>query len=153
MNVLKSTRHARIKEIIEHSVIETQEDLALALKKQHIVVTQATVSRDIKELMLIKVPTGDGRYRYAYPTEKELIYSKNRLINLFRDSVLGINFSENIVIIKTLPGVANAVASALDHAKWPEIIGTVAGDDTILIVVKPISAVEDVMKKLRELLS
>ena len=73
---MKATRHARIREIIEHNVIETQEDLAMALKKQHIVVTQATVSRDIKELMLIKVPTGDGRYRYAYPTDKELIYSK-----------------------------------------------------------------------------
>ena len=150
---MKATRHARIKEIIEHSVIETQEDLALALKKQHIVVTQATVSRDIKELMLIKVPIGDGRYRYAYPTQKELIYSKNRMLNLFRDSVVGLNSSENIIVIKTLPGVANAIASTLDHAKWPEIIGTVAGDDNILVVIKPISAVENVMQKLRDLLN
>ncbi len=91
---MKAARHARIKEIVEHSIIETQEDLALALKKQHIVVTQATVSRDIKELMLIKVPTGDGRYRYAYPADKELMYSKNRLLNLFRDSVVSLNYSE-----------------------------------------------------------
>lgn len=98
---MKATRHARIKEIIEHSVIETQEELANALREQHIVVTQATVSRDIKELMLIKVPTGDGRYRYAYPTDKELMYSKNRLLNLFRDSVVGLNFSENIIVVKT----------------------------------------------------
>ena len=146
---MKATRHARIKEIIEHSVIETQEELANALREQHIVVTQATVSRDIKELMLIKVPTGDGRYRYAYPTDKELMYSKNRLLNLFRDSVVGLNFSENIIVVKTLPGAANAVASA----NWPEIIGTVAGDDNIFIVVKPISAVEDIMKRLQDMLN
>ena len=145
---MKATRHARIKEIIEHSVIETQEELANALREQHIVVTQATVSRDI-----IKVPTGDGRYRYAYPTDKELMYSKNRLLNLFRDSVVGLNFSENIIVVKTLPGAANAVASTLDYAKWPEIIGTVAGDDNIFIVVKPISAVEDIMKRLQDMLN
>ena len=150
---MKATRHARIKEIIEHSVIETQEELANALREQHIVVTQATVSRDIKELMLIKVPTGDGRYRYAYPTDKELMYSKNRLLNLFRDSVVGLNFSENIIVVKTLPGAANAVASTLDYAKWPEIIGTVAGDDNIFIVVKPISAVEDILKRLQDMLN
>lgn len=149
---MKATRHARIREIIEHNVIETQEDLAMALKKQHIVVTQATVSRDIKELMLIKVPTGDGRYRYAYPTDKELIYSKNRMLNLFRDSVISLNYSENIIVVKTLPGAANAVASTLDYAKWPEIIGTVAGDDNILVVIKPISAVENIMKRLRDML-
>lgn len=149
---MKATRHARIREIIEHNVIETQEDLAMALKKQHIVVTQATVSRDIKELMLIKVPTGDGRYRYAYPTDKELIYSKNRMLNLFRDSVISLNYSENIIVVKTLPGAANAVASTLDYAKWPEIIGTVAGDDNILVVIKPISAVDDIMKRLRDML-
>ncbi len=150
---MKAARHARIKEIVEHSIIETQEDLALALKKQHIVVTQATVSRDIKELMLIKVPTGDGRYRYAYPADKELMYSKNRLLILFRDSVVSLNYSENIIVVKTLPGAANAVASTLDYAKWPEIIGTVAGDDNILVVIKPISAVEDIMKKLKEMLN
>ncbi len=150
---MKAARHARIKEIVEHSIIETQEDLALALKKQHIVVTQATVSRDIKELMLVKVPTGDGRYRYAYPADKELMYSKNRLLNLFRDSVVSLNYSENIIVVKTLPGAANAVASTLDYAKWPEIIGTVAGDDNILVVIKPISAVEDIMKKLKEMLN
>ena len=149
---MKATRHARIREIIEHNVIETQEDLANALKKQHIVVTQATVSRDIKELMLIKVPTGDGRYRYAYPTDKELIYPQHRLLNLFRDLFNTLNSSENIPVVKTFPGAANAVASTLDYAKWPEIIGTLAGDDNILIVIKPISAVESIMKRLRDML-
>lgn len=149
---MKATRHARIKEIVENNIIETQEDLAKALKEQQIFVTQATVSRDIKELMLIKVPTGDGRYRYAYPTDKEIIFSKNRLLNLFKDSVVGLNYSENLVVIKTLPGAANAVASTLDYARWPEIIGTIAGDDTILLVIKPIDCVDSIMKKLQDML-
>ena len=149
---MKAIRHARIKEIIENTVVETQEELAESLRKQNIEVTQATVSRDIKELMLIKIPTGDGRYRYAYPLEKNIVFSKNRMARMFQDSVIGLNYSENIIVIKTLPGTANAVASTLDYAKWPEIIGTVAGDDNILVVVKPIEAVPQILRKL-ELLS
>ncbi len=149
---MKAIRHAKIKEIIENAVVETQEDLAEALRKQHIEVTQATVSRDIKELMLIKIPTGDGRYRYAYPLEKNLVFSKNRMSRMFQDSVTGLNFSENIIVIKTLPGAANAVASTLDYAKWPEIIGTVAGDDNIIVVIKPIEAVPEILKRLELLL-
>ncbi|MBP2633504.1 MAG: transcriptional regulator, ArgR family [Firmicutes bacterium] len=149
---MKAIRHARIKEIIENTVVETQEELAESLRKQNIEVTQATVSRDIKELMLIKIPTGDGRYRYAYPLEKNIVFSKNRMSRMFQDSVIGLNYSENIIVIKTLPGTANAVASTLDYAKWPEIIGTVAGDDNILVVIKPIEAVPQILRKL-ELLS
>ena len=150
---MKAIRHARIKDILQNAVIETQEDLAEALREQHIEVTQATVSRDIKELMLIKVPTGDGRYRYAYPMEKNLVFSKNRMSRMFQDSVIGLDYSENIIVVKTLPGTANAVASTLDYAKWPEIIGTVAGDDNILVVIKPIEAVEQIIKKLESLMS
>lgn len=149
---MKAIRHARIKDIIENTVVETQEELAESLRKQNIEVTQATVSRDIKELMLIKIPTGDGRYRYAYPLEKNIVFSKNRMARMFQDSVIGLNYSENIIVIKTLPGTANAVASTLDYAKWPEIIGTVAGDDNILVVIKPIEAVSQILRKL-ELLS
>ncbi|MGL6015732.1 MAG: arginine repressor [Selenomonadaceae bacterium] len=150
---MKAIRHAKIKTIIENTVVETQEDLAEALRLQHIEVTQATVSRDIKEMMLIKIPTGDGRYRYAYPMEKNLVFSKNRMARMFQDSVTGLNHSENIIVIKTLPGAANAVASTLDYAKWPEIIGTVAGDDNILVVIKPIEAVPQIIKKLESLMS
>lgn len=145
---MKSIRHAKIREIIDSNVIETQDELANALRKQNIVVTQATVSRDIKELNLIKIPTGEGRYRYAYPLEKNLVFSKNRMARMFQDSVVGLNYSENIIVIKTLPGTANAVASTLDYAQWSEIIGTVAGDDNILVVIKPIDAVPEIMKKL-----
>lgn len=145
---MKAMRHAKIKDIIETTVVETQEDLAESLKKRGIEVTQATVSRDIKELMLIKIPTGDGRYRYAYPLDKSLVFSKNRMVRMFQDSVISFDYSGNIIVIKTLPGAANAVASTLDHANWPEIIGTVAGDDNILVVVKPAEAAPEVMQKM-----
>ncbi len=148
---MKLARHAKIKDIIEHEVIETQEDLSAALKKRHIAVTQATVSRDIKELMLIKVPIGDGRYRYAAPIENKLIFTPNRMARLFQDSVTGLDCSENIIVVKTLPGTANAVAAAIDHSKWPEVIGTVAGDDNILVVVKPKDSVPSVMEKMERL--
>ena len=148
---MKSIRHTRIKDIIENKVIETQEELAEELRKKSIDVTQATVSRDIKELMLIKLPTGDGRYRYAFPLEKNVVFSQSRMVRMFQDSVTSIDYSENIIVIKTLPGAANAVASTLDYAKWPEIIGTVAGDDNILAVIKPIHAVEDFVQRLKNL--
>ena len=148
---MKAVRHAKIKEIIEREIIETQEDLAEALHRHHIEVTQATVSRDIRELMLVKVPTGDGRSRYASPMDKTVVFSKSRISRLFQDSVIGMDFSENIIVIKTLPGAANVVASALDYAKWPEIIGTVAGDDNIIVVVKPKEAVAKVIKRMEGL--
>lgn len=147
----KAARHARIRDIIGRQAIETQDELAEALRQMHIDVTQATVSRDIKELMLIKVPIGDGRYRYAYPASKDALFSNKRMERLFQDSVTGMDFSENIIVVKTLPGTANAVASALDHAGWPDILGTVAGDDSILVIVKPKEAAGTVMKKLEAL--
>ncbi len=145
---MKAVRQAKIKAIIENTIIETQDDLADALREQHISVTQATVSRDIKELMLVKVPIGDGRYRYSFPAEKNIVFSESRMSRMFKDSVMNIDSSENIIVIKTLPGTANAVCSSLDYAKWPEVIGTVAGDDNILVVIKPKSAVPRVIKKL-----
>ena len=145
---MKALRHATIKEIIENNVIETQDDLAEALRKQAITVTQATVSRDIKELMLIKVPAGEGRYRYAFPVESNTAFLQPRMERIFQDSVIGIDHSSNIVVIKTLPGTAQAVAAAIDNTKWADIIGTVAGDDNILVVVKPVEAVPKVISRL-----
>lgn len=149
---MKALRHAKVKEIIDRQIIETQEDLAEALRKERIDVTQATVSRDIKELMLYKVPTGDGRYRYAFPPDQSVIFSQSRMQRMFQDSVIGLDYSENIIVLKTLPGTAQAVASTIDHSRWPEIIGSVAGDDTIFAIVKPQAAVPQVMEKFRDLL-
>ncbi len=149
---MKILRHAKIKEIVEQQVIETQEELAESLRSHGIEVTQATVSRDIKELRLIKVPTGDGRYRYAYPMEQSLLFSQSRMERMFRDSVVAIDYSENIIVLNTLPGGGQAVAATIDHAKWPEVIGTVAGDDNILVVVKPAQAAPTVADRFRGLL-
>lgn len=149
--VKKEERYEKIHEIITRQVIETQEDLTNALRGQGIEVTQATVSRDIKELMLIKVPMGQGRYRYAYPAghgAKTAVFSSSRMERLFRDTVLGMDYSENLIVVKTMPGAANAVASAIDYAKWPQVIGTIAGDDNILVIVKPKKAVPEVLELL-----
>ena len=149
---MKGLRHAKIRQIIESQIIETQEELADALRAAGIEVTQATVSRDIKELMLIKVPSGDGRYRYAFPSEQGLfVQSKaerlEKLERAFQDSVVGIDSSLNLIVIKTLPGMAQAVGYAVDYVKWPDIIGTVAGDDTVLVVVKTPEATPQVFSK------
>ncbi|MDU4960432.1 MAG: arginine repressor [Sporomusaceae bacterium] len=149
---MKLLRHGKVKEIVETSIVETQEDLAEALRRHGIDVTQATVSRDIKELMLIKVPVGDGRYRYAFPQEQTVVISPARMERTFQDSVVGIDYSQNLIVLKTMPGTAQAVAFTIDYVKWPEIIGTVAGDDTILVVVKPMEAVATVIAKFKALL-
>ncbi|MBQ1890113.1 arginine repressor [Selenomonas caprae] len=149
---MKSIRHAVIKDIIDAQVIETQEELAAALRERRIQVTQATVSRDIKELMLIKVPSGDGRYRYASPMQNTLLFTEERMRRLFADTVTDCDYSENLIVVKTLPGGASTVASALDHANWSEVIGTLAGDDTILVIIKPKEATEKILKRLQEYL-
>jgi len=149
---MKGLRHGKIKEIIDQQVMETQEDLAAALREHGIDVTQATVSRDIKELMLIKVPTGDGRYRYAFPSEQGVVLSQARMERIFQDSVISILSSENLVIIRTLPGTAQAVAYTIDYVRWPEILGTIAGDDTIFVAASTKSDVESLLNKFRKLL-
>lgn len=148
---MKARRQAKILELIKHQVIETQEELAEALGRRGIPVTQATVSRDIKELQLNKVPTGDGRYRYAMPDEVPTAsWDKRRRI--FQESVLGVDYSENIIIVRSLPGTAPGVGSALDHLGWPEMIGSVAGDDTVMVIIKPKEATPEVVERMRSLM-
>lgn len=145
---MKTHRQAKIKQIIESQVIETQEDLALALRERDIEVTQATVSRDIKDMQLVKIPYSAGKYRYAFQTESKSIHSEGRMKKLFSEMITRVEYSENIVVIHTQPGAASSVCLALDNAKWTEIIGTVAGDDTILAVVKDKILTESVALRL-----
>jgi transcriptional regulator of arginine metabolism len=149
---MKARRHAKILELIRTNVIETQEELVESLAQHGIPVTQATISRDIKELQLTKVPVGDGGYRYALPDEQPM-GSLDKRRRLFRDSVLAVDYSENLVVVKALPGTAPGVGSAIDHFNWPEVIGSVAGDDTVLVVVKPTSAAPVVLDRLKDLMS
>lgn len=132
---MKMTRHAKIKEIIDKNKIETQEDLAAALRNEGIEVTQATVSRDIKELMLVKVPDANGHYHYAYPKEHNMLLTPGRLERTFQDSIVSIKVTDCLVVVRTLPGTAQAVAYAIDYMKWPEILGTIAGDDTVFVAI------------------
>lgn len=148
---MKSRRHFALMDILANQHITTQEQLCEALKNQGYDVTQATVSRDIKELQLIKVPDENG-YRYAPPETQNPRNSRERLQRLFQDSVVIIDYSENLIVIKTVPGAAQAVASAIDSSHHQNILGTVAGDDTIFIAVKPKEAVEEVASKFKHLL-
>ncbi len=143
---MKRFRYTKIKEIVQSRPIETQEELAKALQEEGIEVTQATVSRDIKELMLIKVPTSDGHYRYALSQEQNMLMSKNRMARLFQDSIVRVDSALNQIVIHTMPGSANMVAAAIDLAKWESVIGTIAGDDTILIITNSTESVPKITK-------
>ena len=149
---MKSRRHELIKKIIGEEIIETQEALAEALRARHMHVTQATISRDIKELFLMKVPAGGGRYRYAISSQEGVHFSEGRMKRLFKDNVTRCDFSENIVLVKTLPGAAATVAAALDASEWQEVIGTVAGDDSIFVLVKPKDAAEEIVARIQKLI-
>ena len=147
---MKMTRHAKIKEIIDKNKVETQEELAAALRDQGIEVTQATVSRDIKELMLVKVPDADGNYHYAYPKEHNMLLTPGRLERTFQDSIIGVRASQCLVVIRTLPGTAQAVAYAVDYMKWPEILGTIAGDDTVFVDLADQEGVQTLMNRFKD---
>ncbi len=133
---MKAKRQAMILQIIRETKIETQEELAEVLRQKGVEVTQATVSRDIKELRLVKSPTGYGHYRYVVPYEPVPGDVVRRARRSFQEYVLEVVHSQNMIILKTLSGTANAVAAAIDDLRWPEILATVAGDDTILVIVK-----------------
>lgn len=148
---MKSRRHFAIREILAQEHITTQEELCEALKNRGYDVTQATVSRDIKELHLVKVPDGNG-YRYSVPEVHVTPTSRERLQRLFRDSVINIDYCENLIVIRTLPGSAQSVALLIDSANFPNIMGTVAGDDTIFSAVKPREAVIELVTMFQQLL-
>ena len=148
---MKVRRQRKILEIIRMRPIETQEELVLALRQEGFNVTQATVSRDVKELGLVKLPR-ENTLCYASPEDRAAVRRTERLRLLFRDSVLGVDYSENLVLVKTLPGEAQGVAAAIDRAGWSEVLGTVAGDDTIIVVVKPREVTPIICQRFRELL-
>jgi transcriptional regulator of arginine metabolism len=148
---MKSTRQNAILEIIRERDIETQEDLADELRSRNFKVTQATVSRDIRELRLLKVLSASGTYKYDTGDQPENGLS-DRFHRIFSESVLSMAHAYNQVIIKTLPGSANVAAEMLDSLRWPEIIGTLAGDNTILMIVRTVDEVDTVLKRIDDML-
>ncbi len=148
---MKLSRHSAILNIIENYEVETQEELAELLRDAGINVTQATVSRDIKELRLIKVLSENGKYKYASIKSGEPNIS-NRVVNVFKESVIEIDHAGNIIVVKTLSGAASAASVAIDALDWKDIVGCVAGDDTIFVLIKKEEAIKEVVKKFKKLM-
>ncbi|GLX69079.1 transcriptional regulator AhrC/ArgR [Paenibacillus glycanilyticus] len=150
---MKGIRQYKIKELITKSTIETQEELVDALREAGLQVTQATVSRDMKELMLIKVPAGDGRYKYSLPQDQQRHNPINKLKRALIDHFTHIDYTENLVVMKCLPGTANAIGALIDNMEWPEVMGTICGDDTILIICRTKEKSGELVEKLLDLLN
>lgn len=131
----KSQRHMRIREIITNHEIETQDELVDRLREAGYNVTQATISRDIKEMSLVKVPLPNGNYKYSLPADNRF-NPLQKLQRSLQDAFVSIDGVSHFLVLKALPGNANAIASLLDHSEWEEILGTIAGDDTILIIIR-----------------
>lgn len=132
---MKNSRHTRILEIIGDNVIETQDDLIEKLRESGYPVTQATVSRDIKQLGLIKTATKDGGYKYTV-ARGDNSGNDNKLKTIMRETIVSAQEAQNIVVLKTFPGMANAAATSLDALAGEAIVGSIAGDDTIFVVVR-----------------
>lgn len=144
---MKGQRHIKIREIISQQEIETQDELVEALRKAGFQVTQATVSRDIKELLLIKVPMDDGRYKYSMPSDQR--YNPvQKLKRTLVDNFLHIDYTTNLIVMKCLPGTANSIAALLDNIEWSEVMGTISGDDTILIICRSEENSEAIVNRL-----
>ena len=145
---MKKSRHQKIKELIEQYEIETQEELADKLREAGYAVTQATVSRDIRELKLSKVPMGDGKQKYTILIHSDH-YLSDKYIRVLKDGFVSMDMAQNILVVKTVSGMAMAVAAALDAMKLKEIVGSIAGDDTIMMAVRTIEDTQIVMDKIR----
>jgi arginine repressor len=150
---MKGIRQFRIKEIIATQEIETQEELVEALKATGMQVTQATVSRDIKELMLVKVPAGEGRYRYSMPADHQRPNPVHKLKRALMDHFTHIDYTDNLAVLKCLPGTANAIGALIDNMEWTEVMGTICGDDTILIICRSKEQSEEITERLLSMLS
>lgn len=148
---MKSKRHVKILELIEKNNIETQEELSEHLEKEGFFVTQATVSRDIRELGLYKVVGREGRQKYAALREKKANLEE-KYIRVFKEGCVSMDMAQNILVIKTVSGMAMAVAASLDAIGYSEIVGSIAGDDTIMCAVRSVEDTERVMEKLWRLL-
>lgn len=144
---MKKIRHRKIVEIIEKYDVETQEELASYLKAAGFSVTQATVSRDIRELKLSKVPTGSGKQKYVVLKQDDS-YMGDKYIRVLRDGFVSMDMAQNILVLKTVSGMAMAVAAAVDALKFPEVVGCIAGDDTIMMAVRTVEETQILMEKL-----
>ena len=147
---MKTNRQSKIIEIIQKNEVETQDELSALLEKDGFRVTQATVSRDIRELKLTKIPTAGGRQKYAVITDAPENLSK-KYERVLREGFLSMDMAQNILVIKTVSGMASAVCAAIDAMKMREIVGSIAGDDTIMCAIRTVADTYAVMKKIRRI--
>ena len=147
---MKVNRHQKIVELISKYNIETQEELADRLREEGFQITQATVSRDIRDLKLTKVQTDDGRQKYIVlkATENAL---RDKYIRILKDGFVSMDMALNILVIKTETGMAMAVATAIDEMQWHEVVGCIAGDDTIMCAIRTVEDAATVMEKIRKI--
>ena len=148
---MKNDRQSMILEIISQENIETQEQLLVRLQERGITSTQATISRDIKELRLIKTLDSDGRYRYS-TVKQENDHISSKFHSLFSDAVVGVDYAGNIVVIKCFVGMAQAVCAAMDSLHWDNVVGTLAGDDTFLCITKNEAQSVELVTELKKLI-
>ena len=147
---MKNERQEKILAIIAASAIETQEQLIASLRKEGISCTQATISRDIKQLRIIKELGPDGVYRYS-TTPKPVEHTFSAKLNLiFRQCITSVDYAQNMIVIKTMPGLANGAAAAIDKLNIPEMLGTLAGDDTCFVVLKDTQSAASLCAEIRE---
>ena len=149
---MKNNRQALILEIISQENIETQEQLLARLRERGVASTQATISRDIKQLHLIKEPVGRGVYKYAVSGNRTRLNVAEKLRTIFRESITSIESAQNIVVVKTMPGLASAACSALDHMEIAYMVGSLAGDDTALLVMKDAESAAAFCEDIQEML-
>lgn len=148
---MKVARHEKIIELIHQYDIDTQEELAARLNEAGFKVTQATVSRDIRALKMTKVAGGDGKSRYAILEDSPGVLG-DKYTRVLHDAVTSIDVGQNMIVIKTVPGMAMAAAAALDAMKWTEILGSIAGDDTVMCVAKSSELAQSAREKLKSIL-
>ena len=149
---MKNSRQAMILEIISQENIETQEQLLNRLQARGIRCTQATISRDIKQLHLMKEPIGQGAYKYAVSGNRTRLNVAEKLRTIFRECIVSIDYAQNIVVVKTMPGLANGACSALDNMEMNDIVGSLAGDDTALLVMRNAEAAELLCQEIKDML-
>ena len=148
--MMKKVRHKAIVDIINKYNVETQEELAGYLKDAGYIVTQATVSRDIRELKLSKVPIGNGRQKYIVLKHEEN-HMEDKFIRVLKDGFVSMDMAQNLLVVKTVSGMAMAVAAAIDAMKFHEVVGCIAGDDTIMVAVRTTDETVALMNKLQRL--
>ncbi len=136
---MKHARQEKILQIINENTVETQEQLIEKLLEAGFNVTQATVSRDVRELKLTKISCGFGVYKYVVSSRDSHAHSA-KFLNMLKEMVTGVDHAGNLVVVKTFPGMAQAAAAALDSMEYPEIIGSIAGDDTVMLVIRSAEA-------------